>query len=178
MRIRITRARATAAVLCGTAAIATAACSAPAPATATAMVAAATATPIPTPTVTVTATPVIVDCAVTGQRRPAQYPLTCTGTSTSLAGLQWANWGPSAAFAVGRIGINDCVPSCVGGTGHSFPVLVTLWRAEPRPGHRGKSYFTRMTVIYTGSHSYRAGRKLVSLPATITYPLSPGGGGA
>ncbi len=168
MRIRITKARAAAAALCGTAAIATAACSGPAPATAMAMRAPATAT--------VTVTPVIVRCGALGQRRPAEYALTCAGTGADLAGLQWASWGLSSAFAAGRIDINDCVPSCVGGTGHAFPALVALWRAEPRPGHPGKSYFTRMTIIYTGSHSYTAGGKLVTLPATVTYPLSSFGG--
>jgi hypothetical protein len=173
MRIRFTRPRratAAAAVLCGAAAIATAACSAPAPATAMAMRAPASVS------ATATVTPVIVRCGGLGQRRPAEYALPCAGTGATLAGLQWASWGPSAAFAAGSEIINDCVPSCVGGTGHAFPALVALWRAEPRPGHPGKNYFTRMTVIYTGSHSYTAGGKLVKLPATVTYPLSPDGG--
>jgi hypothetical protein len=170
MRIRITRARAAAAALCGAAASATAACSAPAPATAMAMVA-----PVST-SAAATVTPVIVGCGAIGQRRPGQYALTCAGTGAGLAGLQWASWGTSAAFAAGSIAINDCVPTCVGGTGHTFPVLVALWRTEPRPGRPGKSYFTRMTVIYTGSHSYSAGGKLVNLPATVTSTLSPDGG--
>jgi hypothetical protein len=170
MRIRITRARAAAAALGAAAAIATAACSAPAPATAMAMRAPAAAA------ATATVTPVIVRCGGLGQRRPGEYVLTCAGSGAGLTGLQWASWGRSAAFAAGRITINDCVPSCVGGTGHAFPALVALWRAEPRPGHPGKSYFTRMTIIYTGSHSYTAGGKLVTLPATVTYPLSSFGG--
>jgi hypothetical protein len=170
MRIRMTRARVAAAALGAAAAIATAACSAPAPATAMAMVAPAAAQ------ATATVTPVIVRCGAVGQRHPGEYWLTCAGTGAQLTGLQWASWGLSSAFAAGRITVNDCVPSCVGGTGHAFPALVALWRAEPRPGHPGKSYFTRMTIIYTGSHSYTAGGKLVKLPATVTYPLSPDGG--
>jgi hypothetical protein len=170
MRIRMTKARAAAAALCGTAAIATAACSAPAPATAMAMRAPAGAG------ATATATPVIVRCGALGQRHPAEYVLTCAGTGAQLIGLQWVSWGPSSAFAAGSEVVNDCVPSCAGGTGHAFPALVALWRAEPRPGHPGKRYFTRMTIIYTGSHSYAAGGKLVTLPATVTYPLSSSGG--
>ncbi len=157
-------------MLGGAAAIATAACSAPAPATAMAMVAPANAA------ATATVTPVIVQCGGLGQRRPGEYVLPCGDGAAQLTGLQWASWGPSAAFAAGRSAINDCVPSCVGGTVHSFPALVALWRAEPRPGHPGKNYFTRMTIIYTGSHSYTAGGKLVTLPATVTYPLSSFGG--
>ena len=40
----------------------------------------------------------------------------------------------------------------------------------------GQHYFTRLTIIYTGSRSYRAGGKLYYLPATTTYPLSAYGG--
>ena len=62
------------------------------------------------------------------------------------------------------------------GHGHSFPVLVTLWRAEPRPGHPGQRYFTRLTLIYTGSRTYRADHILRHLPVTATDPLSAYGG--
>jgi hypothetical protein len=106
MRIRITKARATAVALCGA---------------------------------TATVTPVTVACGAQGQRRPGEYVLTCAGTGAQLTGLQWASWGPSSAFAAGHSVINDCVPSCAGGTGHAFPALVALWRAEPRPGHPGKN---------------------------------------
>jgi len=71
---------------------------------------------------------------------------------------------------------NDCVPSCVAGHGHSLAVLVALWRAEARPGHPGQRYFTRLTVIYTGAHSYRAGGKVYHLPGAQTFPLNTGGG--
>jgi hypothetical protein len=164
------RVRAAAAVLCGVTAIATAACAAPAPhanvAAQRPMAAAVTATSVP----------VVMDCAVRGQTRPGRYDLACAGGGAYLSGLHWASWGPSAAFADGFSTINDCVPSCVAGHGHSFPVLVDLWRAEPRPGHLGQRYFTRLTIIYTGSRSYRAGGTLHQLPLTATDPLSPYGG--
>ena len=164
------RTKAAAAVLCGIAAIATAACAAPAP-TSTA----ATQRHIAAD-VTARSVPVVVDCAVRGQTRPGQYNLSCTVGGTYLSGLHWASWGPSAAFADGTSTVDDCVPNCVGGHGHSFPVLVALWRAEPRPGHSGQRYFTRLTIIYTGSRSYSAGGTVHQLPATATYPLSPFGG--
>ena len=62
------------------------------------------------------------------------------------------------------------------GHGHSFPALVALWAAKPRPGHASERYFTRMTIIYTGDRAYRAGGKLYHLPPTVTEPLSPSGG--
>ena len=164
------RVRAAAAVLCGVTAIATAACAAPAPH------ANATAQRPLAADVAATSVPVVVDCAVHGQTRPGEYNLACAGGGAYLSGLHWASWGPSAAFADGFSTINDCVPSCVAGHGHTFPVLVALWRAEPRPGHLGQRYFTRLTIIYTGSRTYRAGGTLHQLPATATDPLSPYGG--
>jgi hypothetical protein len=164
------RARAAAAALCGIAAIATAACAAPAPH-------AMAAAPQPVAAdVAAASVPVVVDCAVHGQTRPGQYNLACAGGGAYLSGLHWASWGPSAAFADGFSTINDCVPSCVAGHGHTFPVLVALWRAEPRPGHPGQRYFTRLTIIDTGSRTYRAGGTLHQLPVTATDPLSPYGG--
>jgi hypothetical protein len=163
------RVRTAAAVLCGVAAIATSACAAPAPH------ANAAQRPLAAD-VAATSVPVVVDCAVHGQTRPGEYHLACAGAGAYLSGLHWASWGPSAAFADGFSTINDCVPSCMAGHGHSFPALVALWRAEPRPGHSGQRYFTRLTVIYTGSRTYRAGGTTHQLPATATYPLSPDGG--
>ena len=123
-----------------------------------------------------TSVPVVVDCAEHAQTRPGQYTLACAGGEAYLSGLRWASWGPSAAFADGTSTFNDCTPSCVAGHGHSFPVLVTLWRAEPLPGHAGTRYFTRLTVIYTGSRTYHAGGTLRHVPETVTYPLSSSGG--
>jgi hypothetical protein len=158
-------ARAAAAALSGAAAIAITACSGPAPASVTAMRMPASA-----------GTAVVVDCAAHGQTRPGQYMLTCAGAGPYLTGLHWASWGSSASFASGTSVVNDCTPSCTGGHGHSFPALIALWRAEPRPGHPGQRYFTRLTIIYTSSHSYTAGGKIHRLPATVTFPLSPFGG--
>jgi hypothetical protein len=180
------RVRAAAAALCGITAIATAACAAQAPhanatphasATTQANANATAQRPLAAAAdAAATSVPVVVDCAVHGQTRPGQYNLACAGGGAYLSGLHWASWGASAAFAEGFSTINDCVPSCVGGHGHTFPVLVTLWRAEPRPGHAGQRYFTRLTVIYTGSRTYSAGGTPHQLPVTATDPLSPYGG--
>src|SRR5262249_47545921 len=156
---------------CGIATIATAACAAPAPTTTTAATQQHMAA-----NVTARSVPVVVDCAVDGRTRPGQYPLACASGGAHLRGPHWAHWEPAAAFADGTSTFDDCVPNCVAGHGHSFPVLVALWRAEAWPGHAGQRYFTRVTIIYTGSRSYRAGGTLHQLPATATYPLSPYGG--
>jgi hypothetical protein len=171
MRIRVTRggtARTAAAALCGIAALTAAACSGPAPATAMAV-------RQPARVAAADGATVVLDCGTDAQVRPGQYALACTG-GASVVRLHWASWGPSAAFAAGTSVLDDCVPNCVAGHGHSFPALVALWRAEPRPGHPGQRYFTRLTIIYTGNHSYTAGGEVRRLPATATYPLSAAGG--
>jgi hypothetical protein len=164
------RIRAAAIALCGIAAIATTVGAASTP----------TAAAGRQQTMAVTATaahvPVVIDCAVHAQTRPGQYVLACADGNADLARLHWATWGSSAALADGISTFNDCVPNCVSGHGHSFPVLVALWRAEPWPGHAGERYFTRLTIIYTGSRTYRAGGKLYHLPVTATDPLSAYGG--
>jgi hypothetical protein len=76
---------------------------------------------------------------------------------------------------------SDALPATGGSspeTGHlhSFPVLVTLWRAEPLPGHPGQRYITRITLIYTGNRSYGAGGQVHHLPVTSTGSLSASGG--
>jgi hypothetical protein len=55
-------------------------------------------------------------------------------------------------------------------------VLATLWRAEPLAARPGERHFTRLTIIYTGPRSYRAGGKTYHLHQTVTYPLSASGG--
>jgi hypothetical protein len=165
------RVKAAAIALCSIAVVATAACAASVPGTAPvrqqpmAVTAAAAAT-----------VPVVVDCAVHAQTRPGRYILACANGSAYLASLHWASWASSTAFADGISTFNDCVPTCVAGHGHSFPVLVVLWRPSSLTGHAGEHYFTRLTIIYTGSRAYRAGGKLYHLPATATYPLSAFGG--
>ena len=151
MSTQYSRGRARAALaLCGIAAFAAAACAAPALNAAARSQQSAAVTSVPA-----AGLPVVVDCAMQAQTRPGQFVLACAdGVST----------------------FNDCVPTCVAGHGHSFPALVALWGAEPRPGHAGQRYFTRMTIIYTGSRAYHAGGKLYHLPPTVTEPLSPAGG--
>ena len=163
-----TRIKAVALALCGVAAIAAAA----------SVPAAAAGQQAPAGAATSAAgVPVVINCAMHGQTRPRQYILACGDGNFYLDKLNWAAWGSSSAFAEGINTFNDCVPFCAAGHFHSFPVLAALWRAEPRPGHMGQRYFTRLTLIYTGNRTYSAGGKLHRLPATATYPLSELGGG-
>ncbi|HET7018514.1 MAG TPA: hypothetical protein VFI65_31630 [Streptosporangiaceae bacterium] len=120
--------------------------------------------------------PVVINCAEQGQTRPGKYILACGDANAYVTGLHWAAWQTAAAFAAGTDTFRVCIPTCTAGRLHSFPVLVTLWRVQALPGHKGVRYFTRMTIVYTGSRSYRAGGKTFHLPQTVTYPLSALGG--
>jgi hypothetical protein len=120
--------------------------------------------------------PVVVNCTEHRQTRPGSYILACGDGNAYVTGLHWASWGQAAAFATGTDTFRACIPSCAAGHLHSFPILATLWRARPLPGHQGVRYFSRLTIIYTGSRSYRAGGKTYRLPQTATYPLSALGG--
>jgi hypothetical protein len=172
------RVKAAAMALCGVVAITTAACAsaAAAPAAAAPAAAGGRSDSAAVTAETTTSVPVVVNCAMKAQARPGQFILACADGGAYLEGLSWAAWGSSSAFASGSYVLNDCVPYCAAGHFHSFPVLVALWGAEARPGHAGEAYFTHLTIIFTGSHSYRAGGKLYQLPATGSYPLSASGG--
>jgi hypothetical protein len=155
------------AVLCGIAAIAAIGAAALGPAAAAAPA---------RPSQPSSGAPVVVNCAGHVQIRPARYILACADGNAYLTGLHWAAWGSAAAFAAGTDTFRVCIPTCVAGHLHSFPALAALWRAEPLPAHPGQRYFTRLTIIYTGTRSYTAGGKTYRLRQTATYPLSPFGG--
>ncbi len=125
---------------------------------------------------TTASAPVVVNCSMHGQTRPGTYILACGDGNAYVSKLRWASWGSSAAFATGSYVINTCTPSCAAGHYVSFPVLAALWRTEPWPGHAGQRYFSRLTIILTGSNAYKAGGKTYHVPATQTFPLSALGG--
>jgi hypothetical protein len=120
--------------------------------------------------------PVLISCTRQAETRPARYVLACADGNAYLTGLRWAAWGTDSAFAAGTSTFRVCIPTCTAGHLHSFAVLATLWRPEPLPAHPGQRYFTRLTLIYTGPRSYRAGGKTYRLHQTTTYPLSAFGG--
>lgn len=112
---------------------------------------------------------VIVNCLDKGQVKPSRYIIACGDGNDYLTGLHWVSW-KNVAFGSGTEHLNDCNPSCAQGTIYTYPVLVTLWRAEARPGHPGTRYFSRLTEIHTGSLR-RPGAARV--PLTYTQHLAP-----
>ena len=165
-RIRV---KAAALVLCGIAAIAIAvALAVPALAAGRARPASRAAAPV--------SVPVVISCTLQPQVRPSRYVLACGDAGALIIRLSWASWGSSAAFASGVYSLNSCTPTCMALHFVRFPMLAALWRAMPWPGHTGKRYFSRMTLIFTGNRAYRSLGKLFHLPPTLTFPLSASGG--
>jgi hypothetical protein len=165
-RIRV---KAVALVLCGIAAIAIAiAVAVPALAAGRARPTSRAAAPV--------SVPVVISCTLQPQVRPSRYILACGDAGALLIRLSWASWGSSAAFASGVYSLNSCTPTCMALHFVRFPMLAALWRAVPWPGHVGKRYFSRLTIIFTGNRAYRSQGRLVHLPVTRTFPLSAQGG--
>ena len=94
--------------------------------------------------------PVLVDCVGHARVEPSRQVLACADGNDVLMKLNWSHWG-AQALATGSEAINDCTPTCVGGTFHKFPVITVLWRVRPRPHHPSQQMFTRATIIYTGT---------------------------
>ena len=115
---------------------------------------------------------VMVDCAGKPQTRPSSFVLTCADANDALGGMHWVSWG-SQAFGTGTETINTCTPDCADGKLVPYPVLVAAWRPEPRPGHPGVQYFTRVTRIYTANRPplYGCQGKQTCYPLTSTFDL-------
>jgi len=94
--------------------------------------------------------PVVINCVGNPRVQPHQIVLACADGNDILMKLNWSHWG-AQGLATGSETINDCTPTCVGGTFHKFPVITVLWRVRPRPHHPAQHMFTRATIIYTGT---------------------------
>ena len=107
---------------------------------------------------------VLVNCGGQGQVRPGGYDIGCTANEL-LAQLHWTSWR-SAAFGGGVLKVDDCVPTCAQGKYIRYPVLTVLWRATPWPGHSGREYFSRLTMIFTAARPQHS-------RAAVTLTLPP-----
>lgn len=111
---------------------------------------------------------VMVDCSG-AHVKPATFNRLCGDGSDYVTGMHWVSWR-GVAYGSGTEHVNDCNPSCASGKIYTYPVLLTAWRALPRPHHSGQRYFSRLTEIHTGSltrpHAAR-------LPLTFTWHLAP-----
>jgi hypothetical protein len=114
---------------------------------------------------------VLVQCNGAGQVKPSgtQQP-GCMPSNELIPKLKWASW-TSSAFATGVVAVNNCTPSSSCGPSKftRYPILVVLWKAAAWPKHAGRDYFTRMTIILSGSGKQAPKH----VPAVQTYKLMP-----
>ncbi|MFF9497670.1 hypothetical protein [Streptomyces flaveolus] len=109
--------------------------------------------------------PVLVDCSMQGEVRPAAFVLACGDGNSRLASMHWVRWDAAKAAGRGYNAVNDCKPYCAAGTFRSYPVTVRLDRPQAREQDPGEQHFTRMTLTYTDGRPD-------GFPRVVTYPLT------
>jgi hypothetical protein len=81
--------------------------------------------------------------------------ITYTGDGTGFLGgavansdgssIHWTKWTRHVALGSGFNQLNNCSPSCAGGTFHGYRVKIEVWRPRTLAG---TLVFTRMTIFY------------------------------
>ncbi|WP_055591100.1 hypothetical protein [Peterkaempfera griseoplana] len=94
---------------------------------------------------------VVVNCFGAPKVRPTEIILACADANDLLSSLRWTSWGGTTATGGGVRELNDCVPTCVAGHFHSYPIRITLSGAQLWAGHPGVRRFTALTFRYTGA---------------------------
>jgi hypothetical protein len=61
------------------------------------------------------------------------------------SGIHWTKWTTKVALGTGFNQLNNCNPSCAGGTFRGYRVKIELWRPRRLAG---TLVFTRMTIFY------------------------------
>jgi hypothetical protein len=114
---------------------------------------------------------VIINCENKPQVEPRDFVLFCADGNAALEGLGWTSWTPKLASATATLVQNDCIPNCVGGHFHKYPVLVVLWR--PVSYSHGVR-FSELTEIFPGVRpKIFNGHKWVDGPQVVTSSLWP-----
>lgn len=124
-------------------AAATAVAAAPARATATPSVRPAPSVPSASPYATV-----LVSCFQRPLVMPGDVLLACGDGNDRIGGLTWSSWGRNSAVGTGYEEVNDCDPTCVDGTFHTYPVTVALSGSSPWPGNPHLRRYTELTLGY------------------------------
>ncbi len=79
--------------------------------------------------------------------RPAKF--WASGDATLLfRSIKWSHYGSTSATATASGGINDCEPSCAGGTMHYYKARLRMSRVRNTCGHL---FFTRLHITWTGT---------------------------
>ena len=87
----------------------------------------------------------VVNNCGSASARPAEMVLTCADANSSLTKLTWSSWTNGNAKGSGTYLENDCEPTCVAGTVHSYPAEVQL--GKPRK-QGAKRVFSEVTIAF------------------------------
>ncbi len=89
--------------------------------------------------------------------------------------LKWTSW-TSSAFGTGVYATrrSACTPSSSCGPSKftRYPILIVLWKAAAWPERAGRDYFSRMTIIFTGSGK-RAPKHVSPVQTYTLLPAQP-----
>lgn len=118
----------------------------------------------PTRPVSSAGSTVVVDCTLHPRVRPHEFLLACGDGSSALEGLRWSQWNATGAAGNGRHLLNDCTPTCVGGTWHAYPVTVTLQGSRPWSRHPDVQRYATLTLSYPSNRP-------PDTPRHVTYTL-------
>jgi len=117
---------------------------------------------------------VLVQCNGAGQVKPRTTDQPgCMPSNELIPKLKWASW-TSSAFATGVVAVNNCTPSSSCGPSKftRYPILVVLWKAAAWPKHAGRRYFTKMTIILSGSGK-QAPKNVAKVQTYTLLPAQP-----
>ncbi len=104
-------------------------------------------------------------CGSDAVMRPPSIVLACADGNAQVVHLAWASWGPAQATGSGDYAVNDCLPTCPGGTFHRYPATITLTTVKTTPHGR---YFTILTVEPTAESPFSGPSRdfLLDVPTT------------
>jgi hypothetical protein len=93
--------------------------------------------------------------------RPRQIMFACADGGFFMTQGEWMSWHRFRAVGAAVFHLNDCSPSCAGGTFHTVRGRIVLHRRERCPDARRHHHvFTRATIRFTepllGRHRERA----------------------
>lgn len=91
-----------------------------------------------------TAVAVFWDCYGHQHTRPDRIVLACADGNLYLSGLHWSTWTAARAIARGKLGWNNCKPTCAAGSFLTTTAQVTL--SAPKAGPGSRSYFSKILI--------------------------------
>jgi hypothetical protein len=90
----------------------------------------------------------LADCLGNAIVRPAEIVITCADAGMTVQNLRWTGWGQTFAAGLGKMIVNDCIPSCAGGTFHAYQVVLVV--SAPARCTRGALAYTEVTYAFIG----------------------------